>query len=790
LKVGKQESGQTFSVLLVLSLIGVSPAAAQLNSRWFDINPASSNDGQNGGSSGRINHVGASSDLSIVFAATEWGGLYQSFDQGNVWVRVNTFSPSAVWDVKVDPNNSKKVYATSFFDGRVNSQAGISVSPDGGTTWNVVNITALNNLNCNVFEATTQPFGWQISISPENSNNVFVGTSCGLAITSNAGGSWTFVDPTQSPNGAGQVFAVNAHAHQIVDVITSSGFFRSTNNGTVWSPLLTTPSGPVAANSGPGSTIANSPAESYVLLAANANNIFESDDGGNTWPSSLTLPLLSGGSSNVQGRIPFVKTNQLSTSTQFDVWFADVNVFKTTATTPSTARPGGSPRVPKNSWSNMQNNAHWDSGDVMFDLRSKAGACPTLYTSDGGVFRNTTRDNPGCQNPNWQAPAATPHATWVWGFDGIPVSPGVHALTYGLQDNGGYAATNVAEGFSPPAPNWNNYACCDVLHNSQGASGHILSEEGSCTSGCPGGRTFPLYIRNQDGSGANAISNYPSSQALTRFESGQQAVPLSGNGYALNLPDGVYFTNDITAGTIGWTALNAPTSNTTGSGSIKVANFGGQPNVFFDTANGNPENQGEIFRSGLAASPRAPGANWIALPLPSGIVSVNTYDVDSTDGNHIIISGINGSSNLFEIWITPNFGTSWTRLTNLENLMLGTTPGAGSVYVNRADNGKTTGTFSFGTYWQPSLFKFDPKDPTTILAGAVDAGIFLSLDNGSNWTQLLSNVNPSTNIPSIPRPLFGYFSPGRFSASTTEFDIWVGSRGAGVHKVVVDNLGH
>src|SRR5215475_6491675 len=106
-------------VAVVAIFSGLALAQAPpITSRWFDINPSSSNDGNNGASGGRINHVGAASDLSKVYAATEWGGLYQSFDQGNTWVKINTFSPSATWDVKVNPRNSQQVYATSFFDGR------------------------------------------------------------------------------------------------------------------------------------------------------------------------------------------------------------------------------------------------------------------------------------------------------------------------------------------------------------------------------------------------------------------------------------------------------------------------------------------------------------------------------------------------------------------------------------------------------------------------------------------------------------------------------------------------
>ncbi len=138
------------------------------------------------------------------------------------------------------------------------------------------------------------------------------------------------------------------------------------------------------------------------------------------------------------------------------------------------------------------------------------------------------------------------------------------------------------------------------------------------------------------------------------------------------------------------------------------------------------------------------------------------------------------------------FGGGWTRLNQLENLMQGNNPaGTGTnVFLNFARTERVTraggGTFNFGTSWQPSLLAFNPLAPTTIVAGAVDAGVFLSLDNGSNWQLISTPVNPSSQSPHIPRPLFAYFSPGRFNASTASFDVWIGTRGAGVQKVVID----
>jgi hypothetical protein len=174
------------------------------------------------------------------------------------------------------------------------------------------------------------------------------------------------------------------------------------------------------------------------------------------------------------------------------------------------------------------------------------------------------------------------------------------------------------------------------------------------------------------------------------------------------------------------------------------------------------------------------------MPLPGGIVSATAWDVDPTDGRRVIISGINGATNNFEIWKTNDFGGNWTRLNGLENLMLGVTPGGAATFVNQTTQGVNTGG-GFGTYWQPSLFKFDPRDPTTLVAGAVDAGVFLSLDDGANWQRISNATSPTSTSPHIPRPLFAYFSPGRFSASTSAFDVWVGTRGAGVMKVVLEN---
>lgn len=754
-------------------LLSATAAAAQVRATWFDINPSTSNldpDDPNGASGGRVHHLGATSDLSLIFAASEWGGLFQSFNQGLTWVRINTFRPSATWDVKFQPGSNTRVFATSFFDGRANATSGINISVNAGATWTTApgpprTFPCLNPIN------SAEPSAWQIAVHPSAPRTIFVGTNCGLARSLDGGGTWAYLDPSPGDN-AEAVFAVATSGGQIVDVISANGHFRSINNGANWSAIAAAGSaGPVSGNSGVTSSLAVSPRENYVLFASNSNNIWESDNGGATWPTSLTLPLRSGGISNVQGRIPFIKTNQLSSSTQFDVWFGDIDIFKTTATTPTTLAPGGAARAPLNNWQNMQNGAHNDLGDVLFDTRFSAGACPTCLSCDGGIFRNTSNNNPSCQSPSWEQPNRTPHATWIWGFDGVQVSAGRHALTYGLQDAGGFATTDANEGFSNVVPTWNNYTCCDVSGNAS-QSGSFLSVEGFFSPG----RAFRLFRRNADGGGDDEIPNYPSVGNINSFKSGEEVLPFGNNAYAVLMSDGLFITNDITAGTISWTSLSAPTvppGTTSGVGGIKVARVGDNTNFYYHTGSGNPDGTaGLVFR-------RTVNGAWTQLPLPPNIGSVSVFDVDPNNGNRVVISGINPVTNLFSFWRTGDYGATWTALTTLDNAM------TGGVFVNRSIAGPTRSTALNG-YWQPFMVQYNPRDPTTLIAGAADAGVFLSLNDGTSWQQIGNPNSPNSTSPHIPRPLAAYFSPGRFAASTTSFDVWIATRGAGVVKAVIE----
>jgi hypothetical protein len=243
--------------------------------------------------------------------------------------------------------------------------------------------------------------------------------------------------------------------------------------------------------------------------------------------------------------------------------------------------------------------------------------------------------------------------------------------------------------------------------------------------------------------------------------------------------DGVYITNDITAGTISWTSLGAPNggpSSSTG-GSLKVSTVGGPTSIYYHTGAGFPNRPGLVFRTGLPGA-RA-GNTWTPLPLPPNMTGITVYDVDPNNGNHLVVCGIDGAQN-FSMWSTPDFGGSWTPLANLDNLMLN------GIFENNTTNGPTNFQ-GFGQYWQPFMVQIDPHDGNTAVVGAADAGIFVTTDFGGNWKLVTNPTSPNSAQVHIARPVGAYFSPTRFTAHSQAFNVWIATQGSGVQDLLVES---
>ena len=322
---------------------GALPAVSLAGGGTFtfeDISPDNSDHDPvdpDGATGGRVNGVAIHpTDNQMMYAATEWGGLYRSTDGGLTWSHLPGHLPVATWDVELDPGTPSRVFATSFFDGKVDSRSGINVSTDGGTTWTRPASSSPPGGFCNNAADQVERAAFGIAVDPGNNANVYVGTSCGLARSSDSGATWNYVNPAGGAGTARRVWDVLAMGGGVLHICGDEGHWRSGDGGATW-----------VGGSGLASgrcSLAASPDEAYVLFAVVGTTIYETDNaddpGGASWSQTRTNP-------SPQGRIPFVATNQRSDvggDDVFDLWFGDVSLFRVGCTTPDPPAPGGAPR--------------------------------------------------------------------------------------------------------------------------------------------------------------------------------------------------------------------------------------------------------------------------------------------------------------------------------------------------------------------------------------------------------------------------------------------------------------
>jgi photosystem II stability/assembly factor-like uncharacterized protein len=773
-------------IALVSGLL-LTIAVTSANVTFQDINPNNSDldpIDPNGASGGRVNGLASvSGNNQVIYAASEWGGLYQTTDRGLTWIYLDGHLPVVTWDVEVAPNNTDIIYATSFYDGRRAPLSGIQVSRDGGATWDHPRTAQPNapnqegtrrdntpqpGFNCSE-DRRTEPAAFGISIRPDAARNVFVGTNCGLAISNNSGATWQFVDPTPNTP-ASNVWDVIVQAggptgQGIIDICGDDAHFRSTDGGDTWQGgSANLPSGRCS--------IAVSPDESYVLLVyASDNNIYESDDAGTNW-ANLGTP-----DSRRQGRIPFVVTNQRSDSggtNRFDLWAGDVDLFRGGCTTPASPAMGGTLRCPMGrvvqpttpppaGWAGPFANAsgaHLDAGDLVFDTQVANDACPMVFSTDGGVYYNTDL-SADCHNPNWEQPNVTPHALWLYGMSGAD-RPGDanEGLFFGNQDNGSWASTNAGAA----SPSWSNKDCCDVFD--------VVADPNRVVyTLCCG---FTILRADQNMNGATPIATNPPGCCPT-FNFQDFIDRFGDNQYIAVTGSGAFITNDITANPVNWIQLGAASTPAGGFCGVQAAVSGGTPTFYAQTSCiGGGEGQGpsQLWRF----NGTDPLGTWQRIDNNDGLTGgFGIFAVDPNNPNRLYASNLDPAGP--QMVFSTDGGQNWENDAELDNLMTG-----GGDFKYQTQRGPTSFT-TFNGYAQPSLVAFDPEDPNILVAGGRDSGVFVSTNGGRRWRLVTDPLTSDTSgIPHLPRPWFAYFDHDR----ANRVDIYIGTQGRGVWRLSLD----
>lgn len=788
--------------LLAVSALAMlaAPSSALPGVAFRDINPDSSAlyasadpRAHFGASAGRVNGLAATpGNNQIYYAASEWGGIYKTIDAGRHWFRLERHVPAATWDVEVNRSDPNTVYAASFYDGRESPVSGIEVSHDGGVTWAhpgtarpFIGINTPPGFSC-APSRIDEPSAFGIAVRPDDAQWVFVGTNCGLAISNNGGDSWRFADPTPATP-ASDVWDVVAQREGIVDVCGADGHFRTIDGGNSWT-------GGGAGLPRGRCSIAASPDEPDVLFvaddrpAATDHNVYESDDAGQSW-TKLGKPY---GPTHNPKRLPFLVTNQRSNASgqnRFDLWYGEEDLWRVSCVTPSSPSTATRCPAPPVGWSlgptgEFVIGAHGDTGDLVFDPTDPTDACPALFSSDGGVFRNADFGS-DCQNPDFTQPERTPHGLWLWGLGGVNRPDGSVQLYFGAQDDGAWWTLNAQD----PTPTWTDREPSDSFTM-------VPDENRVVWVSDVDGAGPDLLLAEGQGLGGTVKVNTP--QPLLGFRFINAVERLGDKQYVIVTGGGIFVTSDITASPVAWTQLGAATTPPNACG-VRVA-FVHEPFVAFPvfyvqagnlfTSNSCnfaiKDNVGDGLYKYVGT-----GSNgtWTRIDPPGGI---GVFGVDRGNPSRLLASNLDSMGGPPRMVDSTDGGVTWSDVPALDAVMTGD-----GAFKYRTARGPANDTFFgslqdsvpgfFAGYPQPSLAAFDPDDPNIVVAGGRDSGLFISTNGGRDWglisnplgVDLPSQRAPGT--PHLPRPWFVHFQHGE---PGTIF-LYVGMQGRGVWRIRV-----
>lgn len=198
-------------------------------------------------------------------------------------------------------------------------------------------------------------------------------------------------------------------------------------------------------------------------------------------------------------------------------------------------------------------------------------------------------------------------------------------------------------------------------------------------------------------------------------------------------------------------------------------------------------------------STRSPFLPWVRVDssakLPGGI---DSFAVDANNANRLFVvnicagscpaSSVDAEGRMMS---SSNGGATWEPNADLDRKMTGmglVTPGEKTFKFVSHAKVLSPFTASFGRRAQPTLVAFGPYDPQILVAGARDAGVFLSINGGKHWQLVTDPVRTGSfdvlrlfGRPHIPRPYFAHFKHD----SDGVVWIYLGTQGRGVWRLRV-----
>ncbi len=738
--------------LIIAFLLAAGPAVAQIVS-VKNISPATTPFTRSisgaGASGGRATDISvAPSNRNILYATTEFGGVHKSTDRGRTWVKLHDHRPNVAWAVAVHPADANRVIATSFFDGRMTSGAGINITTDGGATWTrPASVTPPPGF-CADSAAQTETRGYGVAFDPDAPANVYAATSCGLAVSRDAGASWSYINPSPSSPRARVVYDVIAGGGAI-DICGDSGHQRSTDGGASWS----WPSYPYAI--GRYCSIVRSPKNRDVIFTSGISGslVKESRDGGLTWP--IEYPPLE-----YIYRPGHLAANNRS-GAAYDLWFSGIHLRQAQCVDlPALASPTDPSCAPVTSWIERRDGGHADPSTIVFDPGVSVDACPLAHASDGGLYYETHAGAPACHAPAWREADNAARALHIYDLAGRSNDdPNTEFISVSLQDNGMILAPDAAAAL----PAWDHIGIGDNFESEIGEN-YVLKLSGPPARLSRAPLATPL---------TGALIPAPPG-VFRAFSERDLLVTVSPGVVAVSTDAGVFLSSDLRdmAAAVVWTRLpggGAPSNLC----ALTLSHGPGGGWTLFALS---PDVSNRYCAAHIAAplyryDSTAPAAGWRRINR-GGVSQFGVFGADPNNPQRIIAADLNGGA--VEMVETSDGGGGWTPMPTLDAALTG-----GGVFAPWNVSGHVVPQANDG-YPQPSLIGVSPFDSAMIVAGANDGGVHLSVDGGASWTEVSNAVAPRAARPAIPRPRDVYFDGVRPGLET---DLYIASIGSGVWRV-------
>ena len=586
---------------------------------------------------------------------------------------------------------------------------------------------------------------------PDDPDTVIVGTTCGVAVSDDAGVTWTHVDPNPATN-ARRIWDVVAQAGGTVDICGSDGHFRSPDYGQSWVPSTLPTASDVCS-------IAVSPLESNVIYVTQNNvALWESRDGGANWT------MLEDGPGN---RRAFVVTNQTGANS-FDLYYGAGPKLRYVSGCDDSTLPTRCPAAANLTdgpmlGTDITGAAHDDMGDLEFDPTDATPQCPYLLGTDGGVYRSDD-----CA-PTWVRAMVGLHDTWLYDFAGAPLAGNQTGLYFGLMDSGFWYSTDGGS-------NWGGATCCDIWDVVADADRVLFTQCCPTTTLSQAPADDPSNISpmtppfvNPPPPPSGWLQWFQQTDSIQAFATDSYIIVTQTKGNAAfevaggNGTGGIWVTQDVG---VSYTQLGAATSPANAC-AVEVAVSVGNPTFYVltdDNLNGSPiglcsGGGGHLFKyTGTAAN-----GTWTAAD--AGLTTVGIFGVDPNDPNRLYASDLTASGP--RMVFSTDGGASWNADPKLDALMTGD---GEFLYENSFGPEVRWFTPPLTGYRQPTLVAYHPTIPNVLIAGSTDAGLFISSDGGNGWALVTD---------ALPRIWHHYFDPYDDSV------FYVGTVGRGVWRITV-----